>query len=99
MDTKATTRLLERKERQTSLRRAHILEAAASEFATKGFDGAQVGAIAAHAEVSLASVYGLFPSKEQLFQAVIETTAQAMRATRFVRGSRPLRTRASVCSR
>jgi AcrR family transcriptional regulator len=76
---KSRPHLLQRKERQIALRREHILQAAASEFASRGFDGAQVGAIASHAEVSLASVYALFPSKEQLFQAVIETTAQSMR--------------------
>lgn len=77
--TKPHPRLLQRKERQVALRREHILQAAASEFASKGFNGAQVGAIASHAEVSLASVYALFPSKEQLFQSVIEATAQSMR--------------------
>jgi len=66
---------------EAALRRAHVLDAAAAEFAEKGFDGAQVGAIAARAEVSLATVYALFESKEILFESVIEKTAHAIRDT------------------
>lgn len=69
----------ERREVEASLRRTHVIEAAASEFAEKGFDGAQVGAIAARAEVSLATVYALFESKEALFESVIRNTAEAIR--------------------
>jgi AcrR family transcriptional regulator len=56
-----------------------VLRAAAAAFAAKGFDGAQVGEIAAAAEVSLASVYTLFESKERLYQQVCLTSADAMR--------------------
>ena len=66
---------------EAALRRAHVLDAAGAEFAEKGFDGAQVGAIAARAEVSLATVYALFDSKEILFESVIEKTAHAIRDT------------------
>jgi AcrR family transcriptional regulator len=60
-------------------RRDDVLRAAVAAFAAKGFDGAQVGEIAAAAEVSLASVYALFESKERLYQAVCVTSADAMR--------------------
>jgi AcrR family transcriptional regulator len=60
-------------------RREDVLRAAAAAFAAKGFDGAQVGEIAAAAEVSLASVYALFESKERLYQQVCLTSADAMR--------------------
>jgi AcrR family transcriptional regulator len=60
-------------------RRDDVLRAAAAAFAAKGFDGAQVGEIAAAAEVSLASVYTLFESKERLYQQVCLTSADAMR--------------------
>jgi AcrR family transcriptional regulator len=60
-------------------RRDDVLRAAAAAFAAKGFDGAQVGEIAAAAEVSLASVYALFDSKELLYQEVCLTSADAMR--------------------
>jgi AcrR family transcriptional regulator len=69
----------ERREREVELRRADILAAAAAEFSEKGFDGAQMSALAARAEVALGTLYSLFESKEQLFQAVIETSADAVR--------------------
>jgi AcrR family transcriptional regulator len=69
----------ERRERELELRRADVLAAAASEFAEHGFDGAQMTALAARAEVALGTLYSLFESKEQLFQAVIETSADAIR--------------------
>ena len=71
----------ERRERELELRRADVLAAAAAEFAEKGFDGAQMSALAARAEVALGTLYGLFESKEQLFQAVIESSADAVRAS------------------
>lgn len=70
----------ERRERELSLRRADVVAAAAAEFAEKGFDGAQMSALAARAEVALGTLYSLFESKEQLFQAVIETSAEQARA-------------------
>jgi len=70
----------ERRERELELRRADVLAAAAAEFAEKGFDGAQMSALAARAEVALGTLYSLFESKEQLFQNVIETSADAVRA-------------------
>ena len=69
----------ERRERELELRRADVLAAAVAEFAEKGFDGAQMSALAARAEVALGTLYSLFESKEQLFQAVIETSADAVR--------------------
>jgi AcrR family transcriptional regulator len=71
----------ERRERELSLRRADVIAAAAAEFAEKGFDGAQMSALAARAEVALGTLYSLFASKEQLFQAVIETSAEQVRAS------------------
>src|SRR5262245_25277238 len=69
----------ERRERELELRRADVLSAAAAEFAEQGFDGAQMSAIAARAEVALGTLYSLFESKEQLFQGVIEVSANAVR--------------------
>ena len=69
----------ERRERELELRRTDVLAAAAAEFAEKGFDGAQMSALAARAEVALGTLYSLFDSKEQLFQTVIETSADAVR--------------------
>ena len=68
----------ERRERQLELRRADVLAAAAAEFAEKGFDGAQMSALAARAEVALGTLYSLFESKERLFEEVISTGADAL---------------------
>ena len=53
-------------------RRAHITQAAAEVFASKGFQGALVEDIAAAAGVSKGSVYGYFKNKEDLFYATFE---------------------------
>jgi AcrR family transcriptional regulator len=70
----------ERRERELSLRRADVIAAAAAEFAEKGFDGASMSALAARAEVALGTLYSLFESKEQLFQVVIDASAEAVRS-------------------
>jgi AcrR family transcriptional regulator len=72
------SRRAERRERELELRRADVLAAAAAEFADKGFDGAQMSALAARAEVALGTLYSLFESKEQLFEAVMMTSADAL---------------------
>ena len=67
-----------RRERDRVLRREDILAAASQVFAEKGFHDAQVSQIATRAEVSLASVYQHFESKESMFEAVVEGVASAM---------------------
>ena len=69
----------ERHERESALRRDDILVAAATIFAEKGFQGAQVAEIANAAEISLNSVYGLFKGKEELYEAVIHAAAATVR--------------------
>jgi AcrR family transcriptional regulator len=61
-------------------RRADALAAAAAVFAERGFGGAQMGEVARRAELSLATLYALFSSKEQLFEAVIAETGGAVSA-------------------
>ena len=68
----------ERRAREIELRRADVLAAAAAEFAEKGFDGAQMSALAARAEVALGTLYSLFESKEQLFEAAVLSGADAV---------------------
>ncbi len=68
-----------RRERQLALRRADVIAVAASVFGEKGFQGAQVAEIAAAAELSLNSVYGLFKGKEELYEAVIHQAAATIR--------------------
>jgi TetR/AcrR family transcriptional regulator len=58
---------------EDSDRRSAILEAAFAEFAAKGFRGATIKSIARAAGIqSPALIYWYFPTKEALFQAVIE---------------------------
>jgi AcrR family transcriptional regulator len=53
-----------------ALYRAAIVEAAERVFADHGYDPAKVQVIAKEAGVSLATVYGIFPSKWEIFRAV-----------------------------
>ncbi len=53
------------------LRVAALLEAAAAVFAEKGFDGATMTQIAAHAAAAIGSLYQFFPNKEILADAVL----------------------------
>lgn len=54
-------------QRLTDRKRLAIVEAAASEFRTHGYDASSVDKIAALAGVSKRTVYNHFPSKEDLF--------------------------------
>ncbi|MFQ5698147.1 MAG: TetR family transcriptional regulator [Myxococcota bacterium] len=62
------------------LRRADTLEAAFEVFAERGYEGAPMSEIASRAQVSLASLYALFESKDALYRAVIEHAAERMSA-------------------
>jgi AcrR family transcriptional regulator len=57
---------------KTAQRRQAIVEAAASVFQEKGFDRSSMDAIAARAGGSKATLYSYYPSKEELFFAVVE---------------------------
>lgn len=57
--------------RLTDRKRRAIIDAAAAEFQRDGFDGASMNRIAATAKVSKRTVYNHFPSKEELFHAIV----------------------------
>ena len=62
-------------------RRQQILEAAFQEFAHKGFKGATIKSIAQAAGLSAPSlIYWYFPTKEDLFQAVVESRSEFFQA-------------------
>jgi len=62
-------------------RRQQILEAAFQEFAHKGFKGATIKSIAQAAGLAAPSlIYWYFPTKEDLFQAVIESRSEFFQA-------------------
>jgi TetR/AcrR family transcriptional regulator len=67
-----------RRAREVAQRRSDMLAAAAQVFAHKGYDGAQMAEIAGKAEVSLASLYAEFRGKDEIYQAVIDDTAERM---------------------
>lgn len=60
------------KSRDADATRARILAAAKKEFATLGFGGARVDAIAERARANKRMIYHYFGGKEELFRAVLE---------------------------
>ena len=67
-----------RKERNALDSKRRILEAAESEFAAKGFDGARLGTIARAAEVQQALIHHYFGDKEGLHGEVVRSGLAAM---------------------
>ncbi len=65
--------------RNPVLNRRAILDAATHEFATKGFGGARVDAIAARAGSNKRMLYHYFGNKEDLYLAVLEETYRGIR--------------------
>ena len=66
--------------RKSSIRtRAAIMDAAVTEFADKGYDGARVDEIAMHAGVNKNLIYHHYGSKDGLFAAVLEYTYEDIR--------------------
>jgi AcrR family transcriptional regulator len=63
---------------QQELHRTRLLEAAAAEFAGAGVDGANVNRISVAAGLAKGTIYNYFPSKRELFLAVVaEASARA----------------------
>ena len=61
--------------------RARLLTAAAEEFAQAGFERASVDAISLAAGYAKGTIYNYFPSKEELFLAVVEEALAQAAAT------------------
>ena len=82
----ATTRLTDRK-------RDAIVQAAIVEFRANGFEATSVDKVAARAEVSKRTLYNHFPSKDELFAAILhilwESSASELR--RAYEPARPVR--------
>jgi AcrR family transcriptional regulator len=60
--------------------RARLLEAAAAEFAVAGVDGANVNRISLNAGLAKGTIYNYFPSKHDLFLAVVEEASSQVAA-------------------
>jgi TetR/AcrR family transcriptional regulator len=61
-----------KRRRNAELTKTAILDAAESEFAIHGLAGARTETIAEHTGTSKAMIYYYFPSKEELYRAVLE---------------------------
>jgi AcrR family transcriptional regulator len=62
------------------LKRGLILDAARTVFEAEGLDGASLRAIAAEAGYTPAALYFHFPSKEEIYAAVLEASLDRLRA-------------------
>jgi AcrR family transcriptional regulator len=58
--------------------RGRIVEAARHLFATRGFDGTYIAAVAAAAELAPSAVYHYFGGKTQLYETVFDETASTI---------------------
>lgn len=74
----STPHVRKKKERNASETKRRILEAAAAEFAAKGFDGARLGSIARAADVQQALIHHYFVDKENLHAEVVKSGLAAM---------------------
>ena len=62
-------------------RRAKIVEAALRLFSARGFRGTTMEAIASEVGMSKVTVYGYFPDKDAVFEAVAEHVAETIRVS------------------
>lgn len=69
-----------RKELEQRFRADLVLDAAEAVFAGHGFQSASVEEIARHAELSVGSLYNVFPSKDALLAGVVERRQEAFLA-------------------
>ncbi|MGP6174900.1 TetR/AcrR family transcriptional regulator [Corynebacterium sp. A21] len=67
-----------RKRLDPDARRAAILEAAASQFATTPYDRVKIAAISEQADASDALIYRYFRSKEGLYESVLEQALEEL---------------------
>ncbi len=80
--------------RLTDRKRDAIVQAAVAEFRQHGFNGTSMDRVAAVAEVSKRTVYNHFPSKEDLFEAILMLMWERSQAPEDqpYEASQPLRT-------
>jgi len=70
--------------RDTSIKRKSILDAAIRAFRDEGYESASMDRIAESAGASKRTVYNHFPSKDDLFQAVIDQFGQEMHSLKLI---------------
>ena len=83
-----------RREKERQQRRESLLEAAARVFGRKPFDEATMQEVAAEAEIGMQGLYEPFPSKQDLYESVMQGRAEAFHrqadAVLAARGGSPL---------
>src|SRR5215470_4076450 len=57
---------------RTDVYRQHVFEAAEQVFAERGFEAAKLQDISRRAGLSMGTIYAIFPSKTDLFRAILE---------------------------
>jgi AcrR family transcriptional regulator len=65
---------------RTEVYRQHVLEAAVGVFAERGFEATKVQDIAQRADLSLGTIYSVFPGKQELYEAILAEHGQALLA-------------------
>ena len=65
---------------RTDVYRQHIVEAAEQVFAERGFEPAKVQEISKLAGLSMGTIYAIFPSKNDIFRAILEERASELLA-------------------
>ncbi len=58
--------------------REHIIQTALREFATNGYEKSSMRAIAASAGLTTGAIYGYFPGKKELFDAIVTPVATSL---------------------
>jgi AcrR family transcriptional regulator len=69
-----------RREKERQQRRELLLEAAARVFGRKPFDEASMQEVAAEAEIGMQGLYEHFPSKQVLYEQIMQERAEAFHA-------------------
>ncbi len=68
----------EARKARTDVYRQHVFQAAERVFAERGFEAAKVQEISQLAGLSMGTIYGVFPGKQELYAAVLEERAQEL---------------------
>jgi AcrR family transcriptional regulator len=63
---------------RTEVYRQHVLEAAVRVFAERGFEATRVQEIAQRADLSLGTIYSVFPGKQELYEAILAEHGHAL---------------------
>jgi AcrR family transcriptional regulator len=74
-----TTPREEARKARSHVYRQHVLKAAEEVFAERGFEAARLQEISARAGLSMGTIYAIFPSKADLYRALLEERGRELR--------------------